>query len=367
MRSKLPDSDLKCVLHFLYHSAHDTRALAKDNKEAAEKFKEATGAYEVLSDDGKRQLYDTYGHQGVDPNFAGGGGGGNPFAGFEGFQGFGGGDGSFHFSSSGNSQEIDPEELFNAFFGGGTRNRGPQPGADIQTNVRLSFREAIQGVEKDLHLRYQVRGKPANQQYARAEVKERDVKVDIPAGIDDGMTLRLAGQGAEGDPGAPRGDLHVRVSVADDGYFTRDGADVHTECPFSFTQAVLGGTVDVRTLNGVVEMKIPRGTQVGARLMLRGKGIPRLRASGRGAGKGDHIVHLKMEIPKGVSKRQEELLREFDAEMQDAHGGIYGRLSEAAESVFKKVFGHDDAKGEKNNEKGGASDDDEGGKKQRAA
>ena len=203
------------------------------------------------------------------------------------------------------------------------------------------------GTKKDLHLRYQIHNKKKN----KMEVKERDVTVDIPAGIDNGMNLRLSGQGAEGDPGAPRGNLIVQVLVENDEYFHRDGVDVHTECPISLTQAVLGGTVDVRTLTGIVEMKIPKGTQVDSKLMLRGKGIPHLHSEGR---KGNHIVHLKIEIPKKVSKRQEELLREFDEEMKHSGGGIYGRLAKAAGSAFETFFGH--GHDEKKNEEDGKSD-----------
>lgn len=337
----------------------------KDDKAASEKFKEATEAYEVLSDDKQRQLYDTYGHAGVDPNagFGGGPGGGNPFEGFGGFSGFSGGDGSFHYSSSG--QEIDPEELFEAFFGGGARrrNRGPRKGSDLQMHVRLSFEEAVKGCKKDLHLRYQIHNKKKN----TMEVKERDVEVDVPAGIDNGMNLRLTGQGAEGDPGAPRGNLIVQILVENDEYFHRDGVDVHTECPISMTQAVLGGTVDVRTLTGIVEMKIPKGTQVDSKLMLRGKGISHLHSDGR---KGNHIVHLQIEIPKKVSKRQEELLREFDEEMKHSGGGIYGRLAKAAGSAFETIFGHGDHdKHKKDEEKNGGEDkeDDFEEKKQQTA
>ena len=318
----------------------------KDDKAASDKFKEATEAYEVLSDEKQRQLYDAYGHAGVDPNagFGGGGpgGGGNPFSGFEGFGDFSGGDGSFHFESGGN-QEIDPEELFEAFFGSQNsrrRNRGPRKGADLQMHVRLSFKEAVMGAQKDLHLRYQIH----NRQKNTMEIKERDVTVDVPAGIDNGMNLRLTGQGAEGDPGASRGNLIVQVLVEEDKYFQRDGMDVHTECPISVTQAILGGTVDVQTLTGTVEMKIPKGTQVESKLMLRGKGIPHLHSEGR---KGNHIVHLQMEIPKKVSKRQEELLREFDSEMAHSGGGIYGRLTAAAGSAFETLFGHGGDKKEK--------------------
>lgn len=229
--------------------------------------------------------------------------------------------------------------------GGRRRNRGPRKGSDLQMHVRLSFQEAVMGTKKDLHLRYQIHNKKKN----TMEVKERDVTVDIPAGIDNGMNLRLSGQGAEGDPGAPKGNLIVQVLVDNDEYFHRDGVDVHTECPISVTQAILGGTVDVRTLTGIVEMKIPKGTQVDAKLMLRGKGIPHLHSDGR---KGNHIVHLQIEIPKQVSPRQEELLREFDEEMKHSGGGIYGRLAKAAGSAFESIFGHkDDGKSKDKNDK----------------
>lgn len=330
----------------------------KDDTTAADKFKEATEAYEVLSDEKQRQLYDTYGHAGVDPNSqfggGGGGGGGNPFEGFQGFGG--GGDGSFHFNSS--NGEIDPDELFEAFFGGGRRNRGPRKGADLQMHVRLTFAEAVFGASKDLNLRYQVRDRAKN----AVEVKEREVTVETPPGIDNGMNLRLTGQGAEGDPGAPRGNLLVQVLVETDDYFHRDGTDVHTECPISFTQAVLGGTVDVRTLSGIVEMKIPKGTQIDSKLMLRGKGVPHLHSEER---RGNQIVHLKVEIPKKVSTRQEELLREFDEEMKQSGGGIYGRLAKAAGSAFETLFGKGSKEDDKKEDekKGDDANEDVGEKK----
>lgn len=306
---------------------------SQGDEKAAEKFKEASEAYEVLSDEKQRNLYDQFGHAGVDPSsgFGGGGpGGGNPF---EGFQGFDFGDGSFHYSSSsGPGGEIDAEELFDAFFGGGRRRpRGPRRGADLQMQVSLSFQEAVFGTSKDLGLRYQVRDSSTGQ----ISVKEREVTVDIPAGIDNGMNLRLTGQGAEGDPGASRGNLFVHVVVEEDDYFHRDGADVHTEVPISLTQAVLGGTADVKTLTGEVEMKIPKGTQVDTKLVLRGQGIK----APNSARKGNQIVHLKIEIPSEISARQEELLREFDEETKACGTGISGKLAQAAGSAFESLFG----------------------------
>jgi molecular chaperone DnaJ len=208
-------------------------------------------------------------------------------------------------------------------------------------HVRLSFQEAVKGASKDLHLRYQV----MNRENGQVEIKERDVTVDTPPGIDNGMNIRLSGEGAEGDPGAPRGNLLVQVLVDEDDYFIRDGANVHTEAPISVTQAILGGTVDVKTLNGEVEVKVPQGCQPDSKLMLRGKGIQKL----HGASKGDHVVHLKIEIPKKFTKRQEELLREFDEEARESGHGISGRIAKAAESAFESIFGKncdDNEKGE---------------------
>ena len=324
----------------------------QDDEKTADKFKEVTEAYEVLSDEKQRQLYDQFGHAGVDPNSGFGQAGGHPF---EGFGGFDFGDGSFHFSSTGpGGQEIDAEELFEAFFGGGRRRpRGPRRGADLQMHVNVSFKEAVFGTTKDLHLRYQVRDRKTGQ----ISVKERDVKVDIPAGIDTGMNLRLSGQGAEGDPGAPKGNLLVQVIVDEDNYFVRDGFDVHTEVPISLTQAVLGGTVDVETLTGTVEMKVPKGCQVDTKLMLRGKGIQRLHASAHG----NQIVHLKIEIPKKITPRQEELLREFDEEARKSGHGISGKVADAVGNAFSNLFGSKKKKNEPHKE-----DDEEEVKKEAA-
>mmetsp|Transcript_43130 Transcript_43130/g.131387 ORF Transcript_43130/g.131387 Transcript_43130/m.131387 type:complete len:335 (-) Transcript_43130:177-1181(-) len=287
-------------------------------------------------------MYDQFGHAGVDPNFQAGGGPFGGGGGGGGFEGFDFGDGSFHFSSNGGpgGAEIDAEELFDAFFGGGRRRpRGPRRGADLQMHVRLTFEEAVFGASKDLHLRYQVR----DPKTGRTEVKERDVTVDTPAGIDNGMNLRLQGQGAEGDPGAERGNLLVQVVIDRDDYFQRDGTDVHTEVPISVVQAILGGTVDVRTLTGKVEMKVPQGCQVETKLMLRGKGIQKL----HGASKGNQIVHLKIEVPKKITTRQGELLREFDEETRSSGRGLFGGIADAAGSAFETFFGGKKDKGKK--------------------
>jgi molecular chaperone DnaJ len=297
------------------------RVCQQEDKSAESKFKEATEAYEVLSDDKQRELYNQYGHAGVDPNFSEG----NPFQ-----------DGSFHFTSSSNGIELDPADLFDMFFGssgGGRRrqSRGPRPGADLQMQVNLSFKEAVFGASKDLNLKYET----VNRKTGETKTRNRTVTVDIPPGIDSGMNLRLQGKGAEGDPGAPPGNLLVQVIIEDDDYFIRDGYDVHTEVPISIAQAILGGTVDVKTLAGEVEMKIPKGCHPDTKLMLRGKGIREL----NGSRKGNQVVHLKVVIPKKISPRQEDLLREFDSETAKHGLGISGRIAHAAESAFKKMFG----------------------------
>lgn len=325
----------------------------QDDAKAADKFKEATEAYEVLSDDKQRELYNQYGHAGVDPNFQGG----NPFGGpGGGFEGFNFNDGSFHFSSS--SSEMDAEDLFDMFFGSGRgRNRGPRRGSDLQMHVRLSFDEAVSGAKKNLDLRYQ----HVNRQTGEVSIKERSVEVDTPPGVDTGMNMRLQGQGAEGDPGAPPGNLLVQFIVEPDEYFQRDGPDIHTEVPISFTTAILGGSVDVRTLKGTVEMKIPKGCQPETKMLLRGKGI----REPRGAGVGNQVVHIKIEMPKTITPRQEELLRQFDGEEKNEDDVVSG-IGKAAEDAFGKLFGKKD-----NSKKGDGTKDkeeeDEDEKKQAAS
>jgi molecular chaperone DnaJ len=326
-----------------------------------EKFKEVTAAYEVLSDDKQRQMYDHYGHAGVDPNYQQqSGGSGNPFE-----QAFSFGDGSFHFttstSSGGVGADLDAEELLEMFFGGGggkksRKNRGPRRGSDLQMQVQLTFMEAVFGTKKEIPLRYQI----MNRETGATQTKERTVTIDTPPGIDTGMNLRFQGQGAEGDPGAPAGNLLVQIVVEEDKYFMRDGFDVHTEAPISLTQAVLGGTVEVRTLTGEVEMKIPKGCQPDTKLMMRNKGIQQV----QGSRKGNHIVHLKIQIPQQITPRQEALMREFDAESAKHKLGISGRIAHAAESAFESLFG---SKNKKDGKKNDDSDEDDVDIKKQAA
>jgi molecular chaperone DnaJ len=267
----------------------------------------------------------------VDPNFQANRG--NPFGGggFEGFQGFSYGDGSFHINM--NVGGMDPDDLFQDFFGGFRRNRGPRRGSDLEMHVRIPFMEAVSGTKRDLKVRYNVLDRESGQY----RVKEREVTVDIPAGIDNGMNLRLAGKGADGDPGAPPGNLLVRVIVDQHDYFVREGEDIHTPLSIDFVTAILGGTVDVRTLNGTVEMKIPRGCQPDTKMMLRGKGIRGI----HGSGVGNQIVHIAVEIPKSITPYQEELLRKFNGEGDEKESSTdsLSGIGKAAESAFEKLFG----------------------------
>lgn len=260
------------------------------DKEAEEKFKEATEAYEVLSDKQKRSRYDQFGHAGVGAD--GGnpfGGGGNPFGGGSagGFN-FNGTNFNFDFSGAGGGLDDILGNLFG--FGAGGRRRAAR-GSDYETSVSISFREAIFGTTVELS----------------APNSEKKLKVKIPAGIDDGMAIRLAGKGGDAPKGGTKGDLYVRVRVRPDKNLTREGNIVLSEARISMVDAALGCELDVETVDGVVTMKIPAGTQSGTPFRLSGHGVP-MRADGD---RGPHIVSVIVETPKNLSRRERELLEEF--------------------------------------------------------
>ena len=316
------------------------------NKEAEEKFKEVNEAYGVLSDPEKRSRYDQFGHAGVDPNFGAGGGGGFNGAGFD----FG---------------DIFSDIFGGGFggFGGGNRRNGPRRGADVRQVVDISFEEAAFGCKKKINIAKQEKcdtcggsgaapgttaetchrcngtGQIQTQQrtvlgymtnvstcpecHGTGKIiktpckdcrgtgrvrKSKTIEIDIPAGIDDGQTMQLSGQGEAGDRGGPNGDLLVTIRVRRHTLFRRQDNDVYITMPITIVQAALGATVKVPTLDGPVEYDIPEGTQPGTRFRLRGKGIPFL----RGRGRGDQYVTVDVEIPKNLTSRQKELLKEFD-------------------------------------------------------
>ncbi|MCL2030813.1 MAG: molecular chaperone DnaJ [Oscillospiraceae bacterium] len=318
------------------------------NDPAAEKrFKQANEAYEVLSDPEKKARYDQYGHAGVDPAYGAGG----PGAG-----GFGFGD-------------MDLGSIFETFFGsafggGGGGRSGARKGDSLRATLVLSFEEAAFGTEKEIAVprveeceacsgsgatssadietcrecngagqvrtatrtvmgmftstgpcpACRGRGKTVKNPCAQckgAGVQRRRavIKVRVPAGIDDRQTIPLRGQGSAGAGGGPPGDVLVTVSVRPHPLFTREGTAVHMELPLTFTQAALGAEVEVPTLDGRVKYTVPEGTQPGTVFRVKGKGIQSLGSRSRG----DQFVHIVVEVPRGLSKRQRELLLEFAA------------------------------------------------------
>ena len=349
------------------------RKLAKENhpdlhpgdKDAEARFKEINEAYEVLSDTDKRAKYDQFGHAAFDPN-----------AGFGGASGFTG-----DFSGFGDIFSDIFGGGFGDIFGGGARQRnGPQRGESIRAGITITFEEAAFGCTKEINVnridtcdscqgtgcapgtspevrsncggtgtvRVQQRtplgvfatssacpkcggtGKIIQQpcQTCRGSGtvrKQRKISVNIPAGIDDGQTISLRGQGHAGKNGGPAGDLLVTVAVKPHPQFQRDGSSVLYTMPISFVQAALGAELEVPTLDGKVKYTLPEGTQTGTVFRLRGKGIPFLRGSGRG----DQFVTVNVVVPKGLSGHQKDLLRQFGEAMGDEvpepRGGIFDK------------------------------------------
>jgi len=326
------------------------------DKEAEAKFKEVGEAYEVLSDDGKRSRYDQFGFAGVDPNYGGGGGGygGSGFGGFGGFGDFG--------------------DIFSEFFGGGGSSRGasqnaPRRGENIMTHLELTFEEAAFGCEKEvatpriencaacsgsgsadgvIETCSQCRGSgqvrtvqnfmgmqmqstttcpqcsgrgkiiknPCSTCKGKGKVRRTNkVKVKIPAGVDAGQSVRVRAEGSVGINGGPNGDLLVEVYIKRHPIFTREDRDVLCEVPISFTQAALGATIQVPTLDGKVEYEIPEGTQTGREFVLREKGIPEVNNPRR---RGNHRFTVVVETPTRLTKEQKELLRQLDETLVQA-------------------------------------------------
>ncbi len=331
------DDEIKKAYRKLAMKYHPDRN--PDNEEAVEKFKEIQNAYAILSDPQKKAAYDQYGHAGVDPNMGGGFGGG-----------FGGGAG-FDFS-----------DIFSQMFGGAAGGGGRQQsyqGADLQYAVEITLEEAAAGLKKritiptykecdvchgsgakpgtsvstcstcggsgTIHVRQAIfqlqqtcptchgSGKqikdPCTSCRGEGRVKTtKTVEVNIPAGIDDGQRIRLSGEGEPGQHGAPSGDLYVVVHVKAHKTFERNGLDLHCELPISFATAALGGEVEVPTLEGKVKLTIPKETQTGRRMRVKGKGIKSLRSSATG----DLYCHVLVETPVNLTDRQKELLAEFE-------------------------------------------------------
>ncbi len=336
------------------------------DKESEEKFKEINEAYEVLSDHEKRNMYDQFGHAGVNQQGGGGFNGG----------GFGGGF----------------EDIINEMFGGGfggssrsSRNR-PQKGKNAQVNITISFEEAAFGVKKDIEfyrteecstcngsgaepgtskhtcdkcggsgeIKYRQRSlfgesvsvAACDKCKGSGEIfdtachtckghgkvrKSKTIEVNIPAGIYHGAKMNLRGEGNLGSKGGPRGDVYVVVNVTSHEIFKRDGDDIFCDIPITFTQAALGSDIVVPTLDGKISITVDPGTQSGKQYRLKNKGFPVLNSYG----KGNQYVRVVVEVPKNLNSKQKELLKEFEKETINTNG--YTQRSNFFEKV-KRLF-----------------------------
>ncbi len=315
-----------------------------DDKNAEDKFKEASEAYKILSDANKRSAYDQYGHAGVDSRAGGGfGGGGANFSDIFGDV-FG--------------------DIFGGGGGGGRQRSGPQCGADLRYNLDVDLEEAVKGTTVKIRIPTMVscgtcegsgakkgsspatcttcggvgqvrmqqgffsvqqtcpncRGKgkmisdPCGTCYGEGRVEEtKTLSVKVPPGVDTGDRIRLGGEGKAGPDGGPAGDLYVQIAVREHTLFERDGKHLYCEVPISITDAALGGELEVPTLEGRVKLKIPSETQTGKLFRLRGKGVTPV----RGGSTGDLLCRVVVETPVKITKRQRELLEELQSSFDE--------------------------------------------------
>ncbi len=349
--------DLKKAYRKLAMQLHPDRN--PGDKKAEARFKDINEAYDVLKDDQKRAAYDRFGH-----------------AAFE--QGGPGAAGGFDFGQGAGLGDIF-DQMFGDFMGGRARARSPRQGADIRAGIEIDLAEAFAGTRAQLRVPTRVAceacagtgseskdrgsetcstcagaGKVRAQQGffliertcptcggqgrvvrnpcricngAGTVQRERSLQVQVPAGVEDGTRIRLAGEGEAGGPGAPPGDLYVHVAIRPHAIFQRDGANVFCRVPLRMTQAALGAEVEVPSIDGSkARVKIPPGTQTGEQFRLRGKGFSVLRSAARG----DMFIQVAVEVPQHLTRRQRELLEEFEAEAN-------AKSSPESEGFFAKV------------------------------
>lgn len=347
------DAEIKKAYRKLAKQYHPD--LNPDDPEAEAKFKEVNEANQVLSDPEKRAKYDQFGHAGVDPSY---GGGANFTGGFEG---------------------VDLGDIFADIFGGGMGGFGggrssspnaPRRGADIAVQLEIGFMEACKGVSHDItinrtedcpecngtgakagtgsktcpdckgrgYVTVQQRSmfgmmqsqRPCTKCGGKGKIIEnpctkcggsgkttmkKTVSVKVPAGIDDGMTLNVRGQGSVGMNGGQRGDLKVRIAVRKDPVFEREDYNIWIDFPITYAQAALGAEIEVPTIDGKVSYNVPAGTQPGTVFRLRGKGVQKLQRSE--GDRGDQMVKINVEVPKNLNKKQKEALQAFEETLDD--------------------------------------------------
>lgn len=340
------------------------------DKEAEKKFKEASEAYAVLSDPEKKRQYDQFGHAA--------------------FEGGAGGFGGFDFSSADFGDIFG--DIFGDFFGGGRRSgrgsSGPMKGANIRTSVRITFEEAVFGIEKELEITLKDEcaschgsgAKPGTSPETCAKcggkgqvvftqpsffgtvrnvqtcpdcngtgkvikdkcpdchgsgyiASRKKIKVSIPAGIDNGQSVRIRDKGEPGSNGGPRGDLLVEVIVGRHPIFQRQDYNIYSTVPVSFAVAALGGEIVIDTVDGKVIYDVKAGTQTDTRVRLKGKGVPSLRNK---ENRGDHYVTLVVQVPDKLSHEAKELLKQFDAETGNSLNAAKETASDAGETKDKK-------------------------------
>lgn len=348
------ENDIKSAYRRIAKECHPD--LNPDDEKAEQMFKEATAAYEILRDPEKRSRYDRFGHSGVDPSSQGFGGFGDIFEDI--FDIFGGG-----------------------FSAGANRRRGPVQGNDLRYGLNIDLKDAVFGAERTINIRREetcttcegegakpgtsketctncngsgevrfaqqtpfgqvVRSATCDECEGSGEIfeekcetcrgsgkeyKNREIKINIPPGVDNDSVISMRGEGEAGEKGGPPGDLYIYISVEEDPVFKRERNNIFVEIPITFPEAVLGSQIEVPTLEGIEKFDLPKGTQTGSQFRLKNKGVPNL----RGGGKGDLYFNVVVQVPKSINKKQEELLLEFS-------NGMGEELHKHKKGFFDKV------------------------------